>query len=148
MYYDDQEDMHDHDHDTNNIPLLQCGPSTASTSTLALQVPGSYDQDMNIGYGRIPQCIPQRYKTIKHVKSVSTTTFYTESAFAYFIHTGSFMETLSSTMKFLKSSLTCALYTMSVNSRICITLQPPVIPTISKTLGSLCGKHIMTLQDA
>jgi chitin synthase len=62
--YDDEHD------DTGDIPLLRRDPSTSST--IPISIPGAYDEDTsNIRYGRIPQRIPRRYKTIKRVESVS-----------------------------------------------------------------------------
>ena len=61
-YYDDQ----DNDHDTTDIPLLRRDPST---SLPMMPIPGSYhEEDTNIRYGRIPQRVPRRYKTIKRVE--------------------------------------------------------------------------------
>jgi chitin synthase len=62
--YDEQ------DHDTGDIPLLRRGPSASSTGLApGARVPGSYDSDedepSNIRYGRIPQRVPRRYKTVK-----------------------------------------------------------------------------------
>ena len=60
------------DHDTGDIPLLQrSGPPQP------IGMPGQYDDDYvipddrsenNIRYGRIPQRVPRRYKTMKKVK--------------------------------------------------------------------------------
>lgn len=52
--------------DTGDIPLLRRDPSQASGYDMP--IPGGYDEDVNIRYGRIPQRIPRRYKTIKKVE--------------------------------------------------------------------------------
>lgn len=48
------------------MPLLRRDPSQGSSYNMP--VPGGYDEDVNIRYGRIPQRIPRRYKTIKKVE--------------------------------------------------------------------------------
>ena len=61
------------DEDTGDIPLLR---RDGSTSTYAMpHVPGGYEEIMrddrsenNIRYGRIPQRVPRRYKTVKRVE--------------------------------------------------------------------------------
>ncbi|KAK7682323.1 Chitin synthase 4 [Cerrena zonata] len=66
-------DLHDDDDfDTGDIPLLQRNPSSNSPP---MPMPGEYDQataddrsESNIRYGRIPQRVPRRYKTIKKVE--------------------------------------------------------------------------------
>ena len=78
-------DLHDDpDHDTGDMPLLRRDPSSMSTIP---RVPGQYDDDMdgtsavggddrsenNVRYGRIPQRVPRRYKTIKKVECVLST---------------------------------------------------------------------------
>jgi len=75
-------DLHDDpDHDTGDMPLLRRDPSSMSSIP---RVPGQYDDDMdgtsavggddrsenNVRYGRIPQRVPRRYKTIKKVECV------------------------------------------------------------------------------
>ncbi|KAI0793146.1 glycosyltransferase family 2 protein [Irpex lacteus] len=64
--------LHDEpaDLDTGDIPLLNRNPSG-----MAMPVPGGYDpvkdeeaEESNIRYGRIPQRVPRRYKTIKKVE--------------------------------------------------------------------------------
>lgn len=63
--------------DANDIPLLRRDAGTPGTgiSTLAPPMPGGMflsddgsAQDNNIHYGRIPQRVPRRYKTIKRVE--------------------------------------------------------------------------------
>ncbi|KAI0698106.1 glycosyltransferase family 2 protein [Cytidiella melzeri] len=55
--------------DAGDMPLLNRNPSG-----MAMPIPGGYDtekeedQDSNIRYGRIPQRVPRRYKTIKKVE--------------------------------------------------------------------------------
>ena len=59
-----------------DLPLLRA-PSGRSQETLSMNMPGRYDgalQDEdgnNIRYGRIPQRVPRRYKTLKRVECVS-----------------------------------------------------------------------------
>ena len=57
---------------TGDIPLLR--PSASSSGISDPQIPGSYDDEdddaqdemsTNIRYGRIPQRVPRRYKTVK-----------------------------------------------------------------------------------
>lgn len=68
-------DDHDDGLDTGDIPLLRRDPSY--TSGVNMPVPGAYGDDPltsddrsenNIRYGRIPQRVPRRYKTIKKVE--------------------------------------------------------------------------------
>lgn len=70
----DLHDDNDHDLDSGDIPLLR---RDGSHSSYNLPIPGGYDEDMptpdnrsetNIRYGRIPQRVPRRYKTIKKVE--------------------------------------------------------------------------------
>ena len=56
--------------DTGDIPLLNRNPSG-----MGMPIPGGYDpvkdedmEESNIRYGRIPQRVPRRYKTIKKVE--------------------------------------------------------------------------------
>jgi chitin synthase len=66
--YRDDDHENDHDIDTGDIPLLR-----RDTSNSSLPMPGSYDEEpTNIRYGRIPQRIQRRYKTIKRVEYVPT----------------------------------------------------------------------------
>lgn len=57
--------------DTGDIPLLR-----RDTPGGPMPIPGGYDQpadddpESNIRYGRIPQRVPRRYKTIKRVEYV------------------------------------------------------------------------------
>ncbi|KAH6907524.1 chitin synthase [Coprinopsis sp. MPI-PUGE-AT-0042] len=70
--HEDQEGL-----DSGDIPLLRRDPSS-SASLLRPGMPGRYDDDnrssstgpddTNIRYGRIPQRVPRRYKTIKKVE--------------------------------------------------------------------------------
>jgi len=60
-------------HDTGDIPLLR--RDNSNTSAIAMPMPGGYDEvtpdnrsETNIRYGRIPQRVPRRYKTIKKVE--------------------------------------------------------------------------------
>lgn len=75
--YDLHEGMEDPE-DTGDIPLLRRDPSSMSSIP---HPPGAYDDDEgdrgtiaddrsenNIRYGRIPQRVPRRYKTIKKVE--------------------------------------------------------------------------------
>jgi len=81
MYAHSRYDLVDeHDQDTGDIPLLRRDPSSIS-SRMPMgsepPMPGSYEDDRddisvaqedsstNIRYGRIPQRVPRRYKTIK-----------------------------------------------------------------------------------
>ncbi|KAI0073004.1 glycosyltransferase family 2 protein [Panus rudis PR-1116 ss-1] len=71
----------DNDFDTGDIPLLRRDPSSASGGA-PMRFPGDYDsasmgtmgkgendgEESNIRYGRIPQRVPRRYKTIKKVE--------------------------------------------------------------------------------
>ncbi len=57
------------DQDTGDIPLLR-----RDNPSMPLPIPGAYDEptdddrsESNIRYGRIPQRVPRRYKTIKKV---------------------------------------------------------------------------------
>lgn len=66
--HDDQEG----DIDTGDIPLLQ---RRADGRPGVMSMPGEYDpvtgdnqSENNIRYGRIPQRVPRRYKTIKKVE--------------------------------------------------------------------------------
>lgn len=66
--YDAPEQQDDFDTDTGDIPLLRRDNPPVS-------VPGEYDpvapddkSESNIRYGRIPQRVPRRYKTIKKVE--------------------------------------------------------------------------------
>lgn len=70
-------DLNDeHNQDEGDIPLLARGPSSSSVSIHGPPIPGSYEDDRddmssiheepsNIRYGRIPQRVPRRYKTVK-----------------------------------------------------------------------------------
>ncbi|EIN12208.1 glycosyltransferase family 2 protein [Punctularia strigosozonata HHB-11173 SS5] len=79
MGYDLHDDPHEHEHadeDGGDIPLLRRPGSVSSAG--AGRVPGAFDEDRpivgddrsenNIRYGRIPQRVPRRYKTIKKVE--------------------------------------------------------------------------------
>ena len=74
--YDAHED---HDQDNGNIPLLNRPSSQAR-----LRIPTQLDEEddsrslvddnrseSNVRYGRIPQRVPRRYKTLKKVESVT-----------------------------------------------------------------------------
>jgi chitin synthase len=72
-------DLHDdqpEDQDTGDIPLLRKrGGSQSTHFSIPRPVPGGYDDvtpddrsENNIRYGRIPQRVPRRYKTIKKVE--------------------------------------------------------------------------------
>lgn len=70
--YDLHDDV-DQDHDTGDIPLLRRDPSQGSWQNVNMPMPGNYGDeddglDSNIRYGRIPQRVPRRYKTIKRVE--------------------------------------------------------------------------------
>jgi chitin synthase len=63
--------------DETDIPLLQRDSSTGSRSSLGRQqmpqptFPGAFDNDeleSNIRYGRIPQRVQRRYKTVKKIE--------------------------------------------------------------------------------
>jgi len=64
-----------HDDDTGDIPLLRRDGSRGSNYSMP-HVPGGYEESItadnrsetNIRYGRIPQRVPRRYKTIKKVE--------------------------------------------------------------------------------
>lgn len=70
--YELRDDPDPDNGDTGDIPLLTREPSQGSTFRA---VPGAYDEEdkveSNIRYGRIPQRVPRRYKTIKKVEYVS-----------------------------------------------------------------------------
>ena len=82
--YDLHEDDHGDDMDTGDIPLLRRDPASSNTLSVGgFQMPGSYDDlgrpmsaspslddrsEVNIRYGRIPQRVPRRYKTVKKVE--------------------------------------------------------------------------------
>ncbi|RDB15269.1 Chitin synthase 4 [Hypsizygus marmoreus] len=70
-FHDDQN--HDNENgDTGDIPLLRRDHSQSGESFIHVDmpIPGGYQDDdgTNIRYGRIPQRIPRRYKTIKKVE--------------------------------------------------------------------------------
>lgn len=65
---------YDEQQDTGDIPLLRRDPSSVSSVGVPAgpPAPGAYESDeddaqesSNIRYGRIPQRVPRRYKTIK-----------------------------------------------------------------------------------
>jgi len=58
------------DHDPGDIPLLRREPSVSSYVNVDLPIPGAFEDHpgSNIRYGRIPQRIPRRYKTLKKVE--------------------------------------------------------------------------------
>ncbi|KAF4580727.1 Chitin synthase, class 1 [Pleurotus pulmonarius] len=73
--YELHDDHEDGGLDTGDIPLLRRDPSY--NSGMNMPVPGAYGDDPltsddrsenNIRYGRIPQRVPRRYKTIKKVE--------------------------------------------------------------------------------
>ena len=74
--YDPPDDLYEPSRSTD-IPLLQRESSPGGTS-LRTRVPGSYEPSLheeqdeatntNIRYGRIPQRVPRRYKTMKKVE--------------------------------------------------------------------------------
>ena len=79
-HYPSRYDVYD-DHendlgDAGDLPLLRA-PSQHSQVSLDPAFPGGFaepvddDQDTNIRYGRIPQRVPRRYKTIKKVEYVA-----------------------------------------------------------------------------
>ncbi|KAI0727135.1 glycosyltransferase family 2 protein [Fomitopsis betulina] len=67
---DHQEELYDDLNDGGDYPLLRRDTGGSSN----LPVPGDYqavagdEEDVNIRYGRIPQRVPRRYKTIKKVE--------------------------------------------------------------------------------
>jgi chitin synthase len=68
------EDEHGMD-DMGDLPLLRA-PSGRSQESLSMnmRMPGQYGaslDDNNIRYGRIPQRVPRRYKTLKRIECVS-----------------------------------------------------------------------------
>jgi len=72
----DLQDEHDHE-DTGDIPLLRRDPSSPGARPYSrVGMPGGFDDaptpddrsESNIRYGRIPQRVPRRYKTIKKVE--------------------------------------------------------------------------------
>ncbi|KAJ2918726.1 hypothetical protein MD484_g1699, partial [Candolleomyces efflorescens] len=78
--YDGHEDDNPDDMDTGDIPLLRRDPSSSAT-LLPRPMPGGFDDgsrpgsvapddrsEVNIRYGRIPQRVPRRYKTVKKVE--------------------------------------------------------------------------------
>ncbi|KAF5374183.1 hypothetical protein D9615_008867 [Tricholomella constricta] len=69
--YDPLDEAAENDNiDTGDMPLLRREPSQSSYVNVEMPVPGAYEDDdaNNIRYGRIPQRIPRRYKTIKKVE--------------------------------------------------------------------------------
>jgi len=68
-------DLHDDSgDDPGDIPLLRRDGSRGSAYSMP-HVPGGYDESVadnrsetNIRYGRIPQRVPRRYKTVKKVE--------------------------------------------------------------------------------
>ena len=64
----------DHDlDDMGDLPLLRA-PSGRSQVSLSMNMPGQYDGPLDengIRYGRIPQRVPRRYKTLKRIECVS-----------------------------------------------------------------------------
>lgn len=74
--YHQRYDLHDEgfeqdhgDHDTGDIPLLRRDQSQSSWHHVNMPMPGGFeDEDSNIRYGRIPQRVPRRYKTIKRIE--------------------------------------------------------------------------------
>jgi len=69
--YEDPE--HELD-DMGDLPLLRA-PSGHSQQSLSMNMPGQYqDEDSmnNIRYGRIPQRVPRRHKTLKRIECVSS----------------------------------------------------------------------------
>jgi chitin synthase len=78
--YDGNDDDNPDDMDTGDIPLLRRDPSSSAT-LLPRPMPGGFDDgsrpgsvapddrsEVNIRYGRIPQRVPRRYKTVKKVE--------------------------------------------------------------------------------
>ena len=87
--------------DLGDMPLLQRGPSQHSEFSGhamgspafpgGFAGPAGYDpalqddeQETNIRYGRIPQRVPRRYKTIKKVECASDRSFYEMKIFDFF----------------------------------------------------------------
>ena len=67
-------ELHDDGDDPGDMPLLRRDGSRVSNYSMP-HVPGGYDEpvsdnrsETNIRYGRIPQRVPRRYKTIKKVE--------------------------------------------------------------------------------
>lgn len=83
-YDDPDQDVED----MGDLPLLRA-PSGRSQETLSMNMPGRYDgalQDEdgnNIRYGRIPQRVPRRYKTLKRVECVSYLSVHTRIRLAH-----------------------------------------------------------------
>ena len=77
LYTQGYDQPDDQDLDAGDMPLLRRDPSSMSSLR---RVPGGYEDDgdgaatadnqseNNIRYGRIPQRVPRRYKTIKKVE--------------------------------------------------------------------------------
>ena len=70
--YGDQD--HDLD-DMNDLPLLRAPSARSQETLLSVNMPGQYanlDEESinNIRYGRIPQRVPRRYKTLKRIECV------------------------------------------------------------------------------
>lgn len=136
--------------DLGDMPLLQRGPSgysddRATTPGFPGGFAGGFDPTMgdepesNIRYGRIPQRVPRRYRTIKKVECVMCLLFVIsllkdESP-------GFSMEILSSMPQSQRSSSICAQIAMTGNSRTCGTPQPLVIQTTSKMKVLHCVKY-------
>lgn len=67
------EDLDNGLDDMGDLPLLRA-PSGRSQESLSMNMPGQYDprvDENNIRYGRIPQRVPRRYKTLKRIECVS-----------------------------------------------------------------------------
>jgi len=59
--------------DMGDLPLLRA-PSGRSQESLSMHMPGQYGappDDIGIRYGRIPQRVPRRHKTLKRIEYVS-----------------------------------------------------------------------------
>lgn len=81
-YYSRQGDDDDFPMNAGDVPLLRRDPSTGSLPYSMPRVPGSFTNltddstyvdvpESNIRYGRIPQRVPRRYKTVKKIECVS-----------------------------------------------------------------------------
>ena len=134
--------------DAGDLPLLRA-PSARSQESVHLNMPGNYnavpsDDDMNnnIRYGRIPQRVPRRNKTLKRVECVFFLLLpLTTSPCAF---AGSSMATSCSTLPCRRNCSTSAPTKTSASSHICAIRPRRATRTTSRTTASRCARYIMT----
>ena len=131
--------------DAGDLPLLRA-PSGRSQESLN-PMPGQYhpvpseDDVNNIRYGRIPQRVPRRNKTIKRVECV----FLLNRRTSPHSHTaGCSMGISCSTRQCLRNYLTSAHSKRSASSHICVIRPLRATRMTLRTMGSRCGKCTMT----